>query len=137
MSEVEIPRNDANNCFVCGPGNSLGLQVRFALEEGVCRGRFTPGENHCGFDGITHGDIIFSLLDDVMANFLFLQGHRCFTAKCEIRFRSQLPTGAEVSLEASSVKEKRNVVVMEGVAKRAETGEVVAESLATFMIEKS
>lgn len=137
MSESTTPRNDAGNCFVCGPDNSLGLQVQFELDGGVCRGRFTPGEDHCGFDGITHGGIIFSLLDDVMANCLFLKGQRCFTAKCEIRFRSQLPTGAEVLLEARPVKEKRHVVVMEGIATRAETSEVVAETVASFVVVKS
>jgi hypothetical protein len=32
---------------------------------------------------MTHGGLIYSALDDVMANWLFLQGARGHTAKCD------------------------------------------------------
>lgn len=105
--EASKKRNDAGNCFVCGRENAMGLRVEFRLEADVCRGEFTPHKGHCGFDGITHGGIIFSLLDDVMANCLFLKGLRCYTAKCEIRFKSPLPIGCRVLLEGRTVKRKR------------------------------
>ena len=81
----------ANRCFVCGPGNPDGLQVRFRLEGDVCRAEFVPARNHGGYDGVTHGGILFSLLDDVMANWVFLQGEQCFTARAEVRYRRALP----------------------------------------------
>ncbi|MFP6671827.1 MAG: PaaI family thioesterase, partial [Pirellulaceae bacterium] len=116
-------RDDGHNCFVCGPHNAIGLRVKFQLDGDVCRGEFTPGRDHCGYDGITHGGILFSLLDDVMANWLYLKGLRCFTAKCEIRYRNPLPVGCRVLLAGKSLKRKRNVVVMEGLASRADTAE--------------
>ena len=128
-------RDDANNCFVCGPHNPLGLHVQFHLDGEICRGEFTPETDHCGYDGITHGGILFSLLDDVMANWLYRKGLRCYTAKCEIRYRNPLPTGCRVLLTGQSLKQKRNVVVMEGMASRADTAEVIAECQASFFIE--
>ena len=128
-------RDDGHNCFVCGPHNAIGLRVKFQLDGDVCRGEFTPGRDHCGYDGITHGGILFSLLDDVMANWLYLKGLRCFTAKCEIRYRNPLPVGCRVLLAGKSLKRKRNVVVMEGLASRADTAEVIAECQASFFIE--
>ncbi|MGH8595531.1 MAG: PaaI family thioesterase, partial [Gammaproteobacteria bacterium] len=92
-------RNDADHCFVCGPRNPQGLQVAFSLHDGICRGRFTPAQHHAGFDQITHGGIIFSVLDDAMANWLFLQGARAFTAKCEIRYRRPLPVEIAMDVE--------------------------------------
>ena len=88
--------NSANKCFVCGPGNPNGLNVRFRMDGEVCRAEFTPGEDHMGYDGVTHGGIIFSLLDDVMANWIFLNGERCFTAKAQIRYRQPLPVGTPI-----------------------------------------
>jgi len=128
-------RTDGHNCFVCGPNNSIGLRVKFQMDGDVCRGEFTPGTDHCGYDGITHGGILFSLLDDVMANWLYLKGLRCFTAKCEIRYRNPLPIGCRVLLVGKSVKRKRNVVVMEGIASRADTSEAIADCQASFVIE--
>jgi len=128
-------RDDGHNCFVCGPHNAIGLRVKFQLDGDVCRGEFTPGRDHCGYDGITHGGILFSLLDDVMANWLYLKGLRCFTAKCEIRYRNPLPVGCRVLLAGKSLKRKRNVVVVEGLASRADTAEVIAECQASFFIE--
>ena len=128
-------RNDGHNCFVCGPHNAIGLRVKFQMDKDVCRGEFIPGKDHCGYDGITHGGILFSLLDDVMANWLYLKGLRCFTAKCEIRYRNPLPVGCRVLLAGKELKRKRNVVVMEGVASRADTSEAIAECQASFFIE--
>ena len=129
--------SDADRCFVCGPHNPIGLRLRFKLDGDLCRGEFTPSAEHCGYDGITHGGILFSVLDDVMANWLFLQGNRAYTAKCEVRFRHALPTNCRVLLEAWCVKQRRQVAVMSGRAIRADTRQVVAECQAHFMIKPS
>jgi len=132
MSEG-VGRLDGSNCFVCGPRNPIGLQLRFHLDDDICRSEFTPSAVHCGFDGVTHGGIVFSALDDVMANWLYLKGIRGYTAKCEIRYRAQLPTGCRVELEGRCINQRRRLVVMQGIARRADTGEVVAECEASFM----
>lgn len=124
----------ANHCFVCGPENPIGLRVRFRIEDDVCRGEFTPGENHRGYDKVTHGGIVFSLLDDVMANWLWLQGHVCFTARADVRYRAHLPIGTPVRLEGRCVRRRGRLVVMEGRLIRQDTDEVVAESSGSFMM---
>ena len=94
----------ANNCFVCGIDNPIGLKVEFSLLDDVCIGSFTPQMQHAGYDNLTHGGILFSLLDDVMANWAWLQGKKCFTAKADIRYRQELPIGTEVLLEGRCAK---------------------------------
>ena len=88
----------SNHCFVCGPANPIGLGVTFVMDADVCRGEFTPGPEHMGYDQVTHGGIVFSLLDDVMANWVWLQGDRCFTAKADIRYRAELAVGCRLVL---------------------------------------
>ena len=125
----------ANRCFVCGPGNSAGLHVRFRLDGGVCRAEFTPQDVHVGYDGVTHGGILFSLLDDVMANTIFLGGERCFTARAEVRYRAPLPVGTQVRLEGRLRRRKGRLAVCEGRVLRQVDGRVVAEATGSFLIE--
>ena len=126
-------RSDANHCFVCGPANSIGLKLSFHLDAEICRSEFTPTENHCGYDDVTHGGIIFCALDDVMANWLFLKGIRAYTARCEIRYKGALPIGTPVRLEGICISERSRLAVLKGSMTRLDTGELVAETEASFM----
>ena len=130
----DLLRSAGNNCFVCGSGNPIGLGVKFRLDGDVCRAEFTPGQEHMGYDQVTHGGIVFSLLDDVMANWLWLQGQQCFTARAEIRYRAELPVGTPVRLEGRCVKRKGRLAQMEGRVIRAEDDFVVAQATGSFMI---
>ncbi len=127
-------RPDANRCFVCGPGNPVGLRLTFRLDpDDVCRSEFTPGPDHGGYDQLTHGGLVYSALDDVMANWMFLKGVRAHTARCEIRYRQPLPLGTRVLLEGRLVRQKGKVAFLEGRMLRADDGSVVAETTASFM----
>lgn len=127
-------RSDANNCFVCGPQNPIGLKLSFQIEDDICHSTFTPGENHCGYDGVTHGGIVFSALDDVMANWIFLKGLKAFTAKCEVRYRDALPIGTTVRLEGHCLRQKARLTRMKGLMIRCDNDQVVAEAEASFMM---
>jgi acyl-coenzyme A thioesterase PaaI-like protein len=128
-------RPDANRCFVCGPGNPIGLRLRFHVDAAdVCRAEFTPGPDHVGYHQLTHGGIVYSALDDVMANWLFLKGVRAHTARCEIRYRQPLIIGTRVLLEGRLVRRKGKVAFLEGRMVKAEDGSLVAETEASFMV---
>ncbi|MEX0941402.1 MAG: PaaI family thioesterase [Pseudomonadales bacterium] len=126
-------RSDANQCFVCGQGNPTGLKLKFRLEDDVCLSEYTPASHHCGYDSVTHGGLIFSALDDVMANWIFLKGIRAYTAKCDIRYKDSLPTGTPVRLEGRCIKQRGRLVVMQGKMIRQDNDELVAETEASFM----
>ncbi len=131
---MNSPRTDANRCFVCGPDNPDGLRIEFRIEDGLCKAEYTPPGKYCGYDDVTHGGILFSLLDDVMANYLFLQGERAYTARCDIRYREPAPVGGKILLEGELQGRKRRMASMAGRAISAETGKVLAETTATFMV---
>ena len=129
-------RADAQNCFVCGPKNPIGLKIPFELDGLRCVGQFTAAPEHVGFDGVTHGGIVFSVLDDLMANWIFLQGGKGFTAKCDIRYREPLPVGVTVNLSCEVEQIKRRLVQLSSKATRIDTGNVVAEANASFMVDE-
>ena len=125
--------SESNACFVCGPANPIGLKLRFRLDGDVCRSEFTADERHQGYLGVTHGGIVFSLLDDVMANWLWLKGIRCMTAKADIRYRGELPIGVPVRLEGRCEKRKGRLAMMTGRVIREDDDAIVAEASASFM----
>ena len=127
-------RPDANQCFVCGDDNPLGLRIAFRMDGDACRAEFTPGPFHGGYDDMTHGGIIYSVLDDVMANWLFLKGTRAHTARCEIRYREPLAIGETILLEGRLVKRKGRLAMMQGTARRAADLAVIAEADGSFVV---
>ena len=120
-------------CFACGPDNPIGLQIRFDLNDGICTGEFTAGRNHVGYENTVHGGIIYCALDDVMANVLYLQNIKAFTARCEIRYRKALEVGQTVRLRGWIESERKQLVVLKGELRLASDDSVVADCQASFM----
>ena len=129
------PIEPAPMCFVCGPDNPVGLHIRFRLKDGLCAGTFKPGEHHVGFANTVHGGIIFSALDDVMANNLYLRGIKAHTARCEIRYRKTLELGQSIELTSRVEKERSTLIVLNAEARLVGSGELIADCRASFMRE--
>lgn len=128
-------RSEANRCFVCGPNNAIGLKLSFIMDGEICKSEFTPEKEHCGYDSITHGGIIYCVLDDVMANWLVLRDVKAYTAACEIRYKSPLQIGTTVFLEGKCIKDKGRLAIMEGKMLRQDNHQLVAETRGSFMKE--
>ena len=111
--------------------------MRFRLEEDdgaqVCRAEFTPGPTHVGYSDMLHGGILYSLLDDVMANWSFLQGFRAHTARCEVRYRDAVPIGVGLKLEGRLLRRRGRMMEMEGRAVREDNSVLAATAQARFM----
>ena len=125
----------ATHCFACGPDNPIGLKIVFEQQEDGCSGRFTPGRNHVGYADTVHGGIIFSALDDVMANALYLKGVKAHTARCEIRYREALSVGQSITLRSRITNERRRLVVLKAEARRDSDDKLIADCKASFMLE--
>ncbi len=131
MSDASIEA--ATMCFACGPDNPIGLKIRFTLNDDVVNAEFTASENHVGYENTVHGGIIYSALDDVMANVLYLQNIKAHTARCEIRYRQALEVGHRVTLKGWIESERRRLVVLKGEMRLAEDDSLVADAEASFM----
>src|SRR5450631_1264408 len=66
MPVLELPHTAG--CFVCGRDNPLGLRLCSFVDPdtGNVQTTFTPQPHHIGFDNITHGGILATLLDELM-----------------------------------------------------------------------
>ena len=129
---LDVP---ANRCFVCGPGNANGLNISFRLDGEVCRAEWRSSKAYMGYEGVTHGGIQFCLLDDVMANLLYLRGYACVTAKADVRFRNPLGIGEKVELYGRLVNRRGPLAIIEGQIRLASDDTLVAESTGHFMVK--
>lgn len=88
-----------------------------------------------GYEGVTHGGILFCLLDDVMANLLFLRGEVCVTAKADVRFHAPLGINEKIRLRGHLVKRRGKLAIIEGSAVRASDQVLIASSTAHFFVQ--
>jgi len=135
--EFELIR-DTTNCYVCGPQNGIGLQVSFARDgERGTRAEYTARAEHCGWPGLLHGGITFSLMDEALAYALYMQGLYGVTAKIETRFRQPIHVGAKLIIRAWTLEQRRRLMDAHAEARLdSETGAIVAEADATMYLQE-
>lgn len=101
-----------DQCFVCGTNNPSGLKIPFEVDKAgkTIRCEFIPGAEYQGFQGITHGGIIATLLDEAMVKLAFELGISAVTAWMEIRYITPLRTGAKVKIFSTITKEGKKLI---------------------------
>jgi acyl-coenzyme A thioesterase PaaI-like protein len=105
---------DDGNCFVCGPHNERGLHVRFERDgENAVRAQTQLRGEFQGWQGIAHGGIALSLLDEAMAHAAGAAGYRGLTASMNARFRKAVPLGEPLEVQGRVKWMRRNVLEIE------------------------
>ncbi len=99
-------------CFVCGKGNPHGLQMDFELNEAqrTITAKWVPDERYQGYDGIVHGGIIATLLDEGVAKLCYMLDLRAATAEMTVRYRKPVPVGRAITLLGAITGEKGRVI---------------------------
>lgn len=121
-----------HGCFGCGSENPIGLRLRFSSENGEVMARFVPAIEHQGFDGVVHGGIICTVLDEAMAWATAAAGLWAMTGEMKTRFRRPLHAGEETTVRGSIVSQ-RGRVISTSAELRLEDGTVVATATGTFI----
>lgn len=137
---TKLPLNlRTNRCYVCGPDNSSGLHVNFEQDgEHGARGFYTAREEHCGWPGLLHGGLTFTLMDEALAYALYFQELYGVTAKIETRFRQPIRAGAKLLVRAwTTDRRKRLVDGRAEIRLDNDDGALVAEATATMYLQQS
>lgn len=100
----------SKNCFVCGRENPNGLNIPFFFDGDRVTARLTTNANHCGFDGIVHGGILFALADEAMMHLIWASGLKAITAEVIIRFHDFAAIGEEIVIESSFVDKSPRLI---------------------------
>jgi uncharacterized protein (TIGR00369 family) len=122
------------NCFVCGENNLGGLRLRFEIdkERQTLQTVFVASPVFQGWDGVVHGGIICTLLDEAMAKLVYELGYQAVTASLEVKFKKPAPI-LEPLLVYGEIMEvsKRLIKARSSVAKEDRT--ILAVGTSTFI----
>ncbi len=122
------------NCFVCGKNNVSGLRLRFEIdkEKQTLKTTFIAGPTFQGWDGIVHGGIICTLLDEAMAKLVYELGYPAVTASIEVKFKKPAPILETLLVHGEITEVSRRLVKAKArVAK--EDGTLLAEGKSTLV----
>src|ERR1700683_2954324 len=96
-------------CLVCGPGNPHGLHLNLHVDpqSGIVHVQFTPEIHHNGFEGVIHGGVVATVLDEAMVWAASWNCKRfCLCGERTARFRGIARPGVPLNCRAS-VKSSR------------------------------
>ena len=122
------------NCFVCGKNNPGGLQLSFEIdkERQTLKTTFVASPTFQGWDGIVHGGIISTLLDEAMAKLVYELGYQSVTASLEIKFKKPAPI-LQPLLVYGEITEVNRRLVRAKARVTKENGTLLAEGKSTFI----
>jgi uncharacterized protein (TIGR00369 family) len=122
-----------HNCFACGTLNVHGLQLALHAGGDRCWTELTLAERFEGWEGIAHGGILCTILDEVMAWALVDHDTWGVTARMAVEFKRPVPIGRPIRAEGRVLEVRRRVVTAEGIILDAAEGTLLARSEATFV----
>lgn len=107
---LSTPLPWSRSCFVCGQDNPLGLRARSYLVDDHIELAFTPRIEYAGWNAVTHGGLIATVLDEVMTWAAIVQSDQaCFAADFSVRLRRPLPPGTPVTARAHCTGSRRSI----------------------------
>ena len=111
---------DNQRCYVCGKKNPVGLSVDFEIDDGTrtIRAKFIPSADHQGYEGIIHGGILSSLLDEAMAKLAYSLGIPAVTAEITVKFKAPASPGDELLVAGRLTDEGKRLILADAAISR-------------------
>ena len=133
-AEIDALRAAYSRCFGCGLDNEHGLRLEgFTLEGAGVTAPFAPADAFVGFEGILHGGVIATALDEVSAwSAMLVEGVFVYTAKLDIKYRRQANLSDVFQLRGSIVERRGRRLTIN--AELSGNGQTVAESEGLFVV---
>lgn len=132
------PLPHTRSCFVCGEANAAGLKLRLESDGSIVRTRFTPGAEHIGFKLVTHGGILATVLDELMAWACAVHAQRfAYCAEMTIRFVNTARPGEELIGTGELISNRRGRVFDAKADLRTHDGKVIASATGKYLPIKS
>ena len=119
-------------CVVCGTQNPGGLQLRFQSSLDGATARWTPTIGWESFEGIVHGGIITTVLDEAMSQAVIARGWEALTVELKVRFRELVSPGDGLYVRGWVVDRRRRRIRAEATLV-TDAGDERAHAWATFL----
>jgi len=124
---------EPHHCFACGSLNEHGLHLDLHVDRDRCWTEIALPDRFQGWDGIAHGGIVCTVLDEVMAWSLASTDNWGVTARLAVAFRKPVPIGALVRAEGWLTDSRRRVMGTAAQIVDPATGTVLATADATYV----
>ena len=134
MPTLELPHTPG--CLVCGHANPHGLRLSLYVDPAAATvtTTFTPGPDHIGFEGIIHGGVLATVLDEAMVWAAIWSSKRiCVAGELTIRFRESARPGDALLVTATLDAARSKLITTRGEIRRTSDGAVVATAAGKFV----
>jgi acyl-coenzyme A thioesterase PaaI-like protein len=111
-----------HNCFACGTLNAQGMRLLIHVEPGRSWSDVTLERRFEGWEGIAHGGILCTVLDEVMAWALVGSDNWGVTARLTVDFRKPIEIERPFRAEGWVTRSRRRLVDTAGRLVDAATG---------------
>ena len=122
-----------HNCFACGTLNTHGLGLVLHLEPGRSWVELVLDRRFEGWEGIAHGGITTTILDEVMAWALVESDNWGVTARLNVVFRQPVPIGTALRADGWITKARRRLVDTEARMIDVATGAELATATGVYV----
>lgn len=122
-----------HHCFACGTLNSGGLGIILHIEPGRSWAELAMERRFEGWEGVTHGGILCTILDEVMAWALVGEDNWGVTARMAVDFRRPVPIGLPIRAEGWITRSRRRIVDTAGHIVDPSDGKVLATATGTYV----
>jgi acyl-coenzyme A thioesterase PaaI-like protein len=124
---------EPHNCFACGALNTHGLNLILHVSGERCWTEIALTDRFEGWEGIAHGGIVCTVLDEVMAWALIERDAWGLTARLTVDFKRPVPIRRPVRAEGWVTDVRRRLLSTAGWVVDPRTGELLATAEALYV----
>lgn len=133
MFVLELPHT--RGCLACGRDNPHGIHLNLSVDDatGIVTAQFIAADHHMGFEGIVHGGLLATVLDEAMVWAATWSGKRfCVCGELNVRFRRSVQIGQPLNVEAKITSTRSRLIETEAFLRDA-AGQVLVESTGKYV----
>ena len=130
---MELPHT--RGCLVCGRENPHGLHLHLYVDEqsGQVSSEFVTGIPHIGFEGIIHGGVLATVLDEAMVWAATWAARRfCVAGEMNVRFRQSAGVAQRIAVQAKVTSVRSRLLEADGLL-RDPDGKLIAEATGKYV----
>jgi uncharacterized protein (TIGR00369 family) len=130
---MDRPIDRDSLCFCCGADNARGLHLAISYpERGTAETSLEVPSWFTGWKSMTHGGLLATLLDEIMAHACVGMAQRAVTAEMTVRYQKAVETGSRIRARGKVEEARGRVLSTRGWLYDGD-GSIVAEATARFI----
>jgi acyl-coenzyme A thioesterase PaaI-like protein len=129
MAIIELPHTAG--CLVCGRSNPHGLHLSLHVDDhtGQVTTRWRASPEQIGFEGIVHGGVLATVLDEAMVWAATWAGRRfCVCGEMTVRYRESAGVGDDLIAVASVEAVRSRLIATVAQVRRAADDRILVEA---------